>query len=214
MSLAMKWGPAAVLGSGVLLVLGMSDQTAMPLRAPLADVVPVTMGGYTSRDIPISEAEQQVAGMSSYVMRRYGSPDAAESLAYTLYIGYYESQTQGRTIHSPKNCLPGAGWTPLTTTTAVVRTRSGEQRVNRTLLRKGEEEALVLYWYQGRGRVAWDEYRVKWDLLRDAATRGRTEEALVRIIVPVTAGVDAAFALGASVAADVIPAVDQALPTG
>jgi hypothetical protein len=31
------------------------------------------------------------------------------------------------------------------------------------------------------------EYAVKWDLLRDAALKGHTEEALVRIIIPVDA---------------------------
>jgi hypothetical protein len=44
---------------------------------------------------------------------------------------------------------------------------------------------MVYYWYQGRGRVEANEYRVKWNLLRDAAMHGRTEEALVRIVVPI-----------------------------
>ena len=30
-----------------------------------------------------------------------------------------------------------------------------------------------------------NEYRVKWNLLRDAALLGHTEEALVRVVVPV-----------------------------
>ena len=42
----------------------------------------------------------------------------------------------------------------------------------------------MYYWYQGRGRVAANEYAVKWQLLRDAARYGRTEEALVRVVVP------------------------------
>ena len=44
--------------------------------------------------------------------------------------------------------------------------------------------ALVYYWYQGRGRISANEYRVKWELIRDAAFRRRTDEALVRIVVP------------------------------
>ena len=39
---------------------------------------------------------------------------------------------------------------------------------------------------QGRGRVAANEYRVKWDLLRDAALRSRSEEALVRLVLPLS----------------------------
>ena len=49
----------------------------------------------------------------------------------------------------------------------------------------------MYYWYQGRGRVAHNEYLVKWDLLRDAALERRTDEALVRLVVPVVASADA-----------------------
>jgi EpsI family protein len=58
--------------------------------------------------------------------------------------------------------------------------------VRRYLLAKQASRALVYYWYQGRGRVSSNEYKVKWELLRDAALKGRTEEALVRIVLPLT----------------------------
>jgi hypothetical protein len=45
--------------------------------------------------------------------------------------------------------------------------------------------AVVYYWYQGRGRVEANEYMVKWDLVRDAVLRRRTDEALVRLVFPV-----------------------------
>jgi EpsI family protein len=96
--------------------------------------------------------------------------------------------------------------------------------VNRYMLANGQNQALVYYWYQGRGRVAHSEYRVKWDLLRDAMRHGRTEEALVRIVVPIPKGpgssasswnerVGRAEAVAREVAADLIPRVETALPT-
>jgi EpsI family protein len=57
--------------------------------------------------------------------------------------------------------------------------------VNRYVLKNGAARAVVYYWYQGRGRVVASEYAVKWNLLRDAALAGHTEEALVRVVVPV-----------------------------
>jgi hypothetical protein len=64
---------------------------------------------------------------------------------------------------------------------------------------------------------------VKWDLLRDAAIHGRSEEALVRIVVPLpaTSGhpsnsaapeVIAADRLAMMTASTLIPAVDGVLP--
>ncbi len=87
-------------------------------------------------------------------------------------------------------------------------------KVNRYLLQNGDQRALVLYWYQGRGRVQASEYMVKWDLLRDAALRHRSDEALVRIVVPlVGTGVEEdSFALARSVAEELVPALNKALP--
>ena len=56
--------------------------------------------------------------------------------------------------------------------------------MNHYTLKNGLETAIVYYWYQGRGRVVSNEYAVKWNLLRDAALLGHTEESLVRIVLP------------------------------
>jgi len=176
--------PTVLLGLGVLLVSGVRPQHATPPRAPMASL-DRTLLGHPSRDVVVSAEEQRVAGMSDYVLRNFG-PDSLP--LFTVYVGYYDRQVQGRTIHSPKNCLPGAGWE--ITESARVPLPGGQPgaSVNRVLLANKGVQALVYYWYQGRGRVESSEYVVKWNLLRDAAAHGRTEEALVRVVVPVTGG--------------------------
>ena len=130
-----------------------------------------------------------------------------------MYVGYYDQQTQGQTIHSPKNCLPGAGWEPLASSPLTIGIATGAVTVNRYLLQNGRQRALVLYWYQGRGRVAWDEYRVKWDLLHDAALRRRSDEALVRVVVPVSGTEADALRLATDAAHVLVPALYAALPS-
>lgn len=209
------WAPAIVLGLGVVFTLGIDRQRTLPLRTPLETAVPAQFASYGSQDVKVSEEEQQVAGMSDYLMRVYGAGDklTATSYAFSLYVGYYQSQTQGKTIHSPKNCLPGAGWEALTNERVAIATPQGPVTVNRYLLQNKDRRALVLYWYQGRGRVEANEYRVKWDLLRDSALRGRSDEALVRVIVPVTGSEKEAFQLASRVAGSMVPAVDRSLPS-
>jgi EpsI family protein len=210
-----SWAPAAVLIAGVVLVQGIGEQKRVPLRASLDHVVPVELLDRGSRDIVIAEDEQRVAGMTSYVMRIYSPVErAAALLPFSLFVSYYDSQMQGKTIHSPKNCLPGGGWEPLTAAPVIVHWSGGEAQVNQYLLQKDNERALVLYWYQGRGRIAHNEYAVKWDLLRDAALRGRSEEALVRIMVPVKGSEANSLDVAKRVAAEVIPMVNKALPAG
>jgi len=213
-----RWWPPLLFLIGLALVTGtVKPQRAIPLRAPLSETIPMVLAGWRGQDIEISQAEQEVAGMSSFVLRDYApteSPPAQDSAAssFSVYVGYYERQYQGRTIHSPKNCLPGGGWEPLTSSRERIETPLGLVPVSRYLIGNGPARAVVLYWYQGRGRIEANEYMVKWDLLRDEALYGRSDEALVRVIVPVTGSEAEANRLAVQVAQELAPAVDGALP--
>jgi len=203
------WVPTLVLVMGCALLLLARRQESVPLAQPLAGL-PKQLLGFSGTDVQITADEQRIAGMSSYVLRRYANETER---FFSVYVGYYEAQTQGRTIHSPKNCLPGAGWEPISAGTIAVPLRSGIVKLNRYLLGKESATAMVYYWYQGRGRIAFNEYLVKWDLLRDKALHGRSEEALVRLVVPVTGSVPAADSLATAVASEIIPQVNLRLPT-
>jgi len=173
--------PAAVLFLGCLLLWRAHAQATMPPAAPLTSVMP-EVSGYTTVEQTFGEQERRVAGMTDYVARAYRRDS---KVAFTTLVSYYDRQVQGRTIHSPRNCLPGSGWEILKPGRRQIVVDASPHVVNGYLLKNGSNVALTYYWYQGRGRVAADEYVVKWNLLRDAAIFGRTEEALVRVIVPV-----------------------------
>lgn len=176
-----RWFPAGCFSLGCLLLLSVQRQDAMPLRGTL-ESLPDTIAGFPGYDQIISDEERRVAGMSDYVLRFFMRNDSTP--AFSTYVGYYEQQTQGRTIHSPRNCLPGAGWEALSAERRTIAVGPDSFTVNRYELANKDVRALVYYWYQGRGRIEASEYTVKWDLLKDAAMTGRTEEALVRIVVP------------------------------
>lgn len=206
--------PAVVLILGCVLMLeGTHQQVAVPLAGPLSSIL-AHVDGYRIEEQHVAADERRIAGMSDYVARVYLRPDS--SVAFTTYVGYYDRQTQGKSMHSPKNCLPGAGWEILRSGTATVTAAGGPHVVNRDLLKFGREQAVVYYWYQGRGRVVASEYAVKYNLLRDAMLSGHTEEALVRIVIPQTAAdKNQALAdqLGMQIAPRLMNAVERVLPT-
>jgi len=129
-----------------------------------------------------------VLGVDDYLTRAYFAPDRS---GVGLYIGYYGSQRQGDTMHSPLNCMPGAGWEPLSQTMmplSVAADTSGAAShivINRYVIQKGLDRQLVLYWYQSHGRVVASEYWGKYYLVRDAMRLNRTDGALVRVIAPI-----------------------------
>jgi EpsI family protein len=211
--------PAFVLLVGCAFIWNARAQKPVRLASPLTSVL-ADLPGYRVQDQRLAEDERQVAGMNDYVARAYWRDSVP---AFSIFVSYYERQTQGRTIHSPRNCLPGAGWEVLTSGTAPLVAGAKTEIVNRYVLKNEKgATAVVYYWYQGRGRVVANEYAVKWNLLRDAAVAGHTEEALVRVVVPVGSGgagspesarsVADANALGADVAARLLADVSRALP--
>ena len=217
------WVPVALLGAGCLLISGMREQHKVPARAEMRTIA-VDAPGYKATDVTVPEEERRIAGMTDYVMRSF-QRDSLDP-GFSVYVGYYDYQVQGKTIHSPKNCLPGAGWEAVEAGTRPVTADGQPSQVNRYLLANKGAQALVYYWYQGRGRVEHNEYRVKWNLLRDAAVHGRTEEALVRIVVPIDprqraadegkTGPDVyarADSLALDLARQLIPRVNRAVPT-
>jgi EpsI family protein len=138
-------------------------------------------------------------GVDEYLNRSYQQPSG---VPLGLYIGYYQSQRQGDAIHSPLNCLPGAGWLPVSKSDLPIQVKTSRAAattdrtivVNRYVIAKGEQKQLVLYWYQSQGRVIASEYWSKFYMVWDAVRTNRTDAALVRVIVPLTGGADTAEA--------------------
>ena len=168
-----------------VLVAGASKTEQVPPRESLA-TFPLTIGEWNGRKLPDFEPEiLDVLGVDEYLSRLYQSGPTIAS----LYIGYYESQRQGDTIHSPLNCLPGSGWEPLSKSylsipVATDTAGSTSITVNRYVIQKGLDRQVVLYWYQSHGRVVANEYRSKIFMVYDAVRLNRTDAALVRVVSP------------------------------
>jgi len=168
---------------------------ARAAEAPIARIsfasFPMTLLSWSAQvDPPLDKDILRVLGVDDYASRVYYKPNGE---AVGLYMGYYNSQRQGDTIHSPMNCLPGAGWQPVEEGRKTIINADGAGRdivVNRYVVQKGLERQLVLYWYHGRGRVVASEYWSKLFLINDAMRFNRTDGALVRVIAPIRVGAE------------------------
>jgi len=212
--------PAFVLLSGCAFVWHTRSQSPVQLAAPLNTTLPA-VPGYKFVDQVVTAEERRVAGMTDYSARAYVRDS---TMLFSTLVSYYDQQGQGKTIHSPRNCLPGAGWEILRGDRRMVEADGASHEVNHYILKNGAATAIVYYWYQGRGRVVANEYTVKWNLLRDAAILGHTEEALVRVVVAVPErigplddpnaikAITAADTLGARLAGGLLHDVARILP--
>jgi EpsI family protein len=191
-----------------LYVAAASHVGEVPARTTLHALPLVITGAEGVEAAPFADDVIQELGADEYVNRVY----LDQAIPVGLYAGFYASQKQGDAIHSPQNCLPGAGWRPLMSDRIEIGEGATRQTINRVLITKGRERQAVFYWYQGRGRVVANEFANKAWLMLDAARHGRTDGGLVRLITPVVTTPEEAYARLTRFATPLIPLLWEHLP--
>jgi EpsI family protein len=177
---------AVCLLSGVVVVARSAKSEAVPIRESFT-TFPMQLGPWNGRRLQDFDTRVlNVLGVDEYLNSMYNAPGEP---GVGLYVGYYRSQRQGDTMHSPLNCLPGAGWLPVKqgrVTIPVTDSHGPRQiEVNQFVIEKGLDRQVVIYWYQSHGRVVASEYWGKVHMVLDAVRLNRTDGALVRVIAPV-----------------------------
>jgi len=185
---------SGLLVAGALCLASASNSDPVPVRRSLSEL-PAQIGTWMEgRSTEFDKATLKVLGVDDYANREYFHKDG-HSLG--LYVGYYVSQREGDTIHSPLNCLPASGWNPIKKDISILVIPAGSTllskdhrqhrtiKINRIVIEKEQSKSVVLYWYQSHGRVIASEYWGKIYTVIDAIRTNRTDSALVRIISPI-----------------------------
>jgi EpsI family protein len=147
----------------------------------------------TVGDQTIDEGSMGVLQVDDYMMRTYIN-NKGETIG--LYIGYFKTQREGKQVHSPRQCLPGAGWNTIQHAEYMLKLKNHNPArvpINFHVMGKGQQRELYLWWYQGRGRIYANEYMNKFYLIWDAITQRRTDGALLRINMSITSSIEQAL---------------------
>ena len=203
----------ALIAATALFLEARGHNEVFPQRLPLKSF-PEQLGEWKGTDIPIDKSVLEVLGPGDFLLRVYQSQTQAQPYV-DLFIAYFRSQRAGDTIHSPKNCLPGAGWTPAESSRITISVPGHAPfSANRYVIAKGDARQLVLYWYWAHDRGVASEYWAKFYLVRDSIRLSRSDGALVRIITPMSAGetTEAAEQRLLPVAGDIVPLLDTYIP--
>ncbi|HZS56823.1 MAG TPA: EpsI family protein [Bryobacteraceae bacterium] len=140
------------------------------------------------QDVELDQETLDVLKADDILSRIYQNRRTGQ--AATLFIAYFDTQRTGKTPHSPKNCLPGAGWSASQSGTVdiAVPGQSDPIHVNRYIVSRGDNQSVVLYWYQSHNRIIASEYSAKIYTVADSIRYNRSDTALVRVVVGVENG--------------------------
>jgi len=182
---SLRFWTVALLLAGTALLLqarGVSDR--IPERAPLSQVQS-SIAGWTGSDMAIDQETLGVLGPGDFLSRLY-IREGGTTAPIGLFIAYFASQRTGVTIHSPRNCLPGAGWMFDSSRYVDLKDVDGKShQVGEYIISNGADRQFVIYWYQAHGRSVANEYVARIDMVKDAIRMDRTDGALVRIMTPI-----------------------------
>lgn len=177
---------------------------------------PTQVGAWSGKILTLDQETLDVLGPGDFLLREYHDSAQSSKLPYVnLFVAYFPSQRAGDTIHSPKHCLPGSGWTP-DENARVTLALPGHSPfpANRYVVSRGEDRELVLYWYWAHDRGLASEYWAKFYLVKDAIQMNRSDGALIRLTTAMFPGESAEGAQQRlqPFAADIVPLLDTYIP--
>jgi EpsI family protein len=208
---------AFLIAAAAVFLQAHTHSEVFPSRQTL-ESFPEQLGPWTGTDVVIDKEVLDVLGPGDFLLRSYQNeavennaaendgpgPSGATQSNQTqsgqaqpspaepnidLFIAYFRSQRTGDTIHSPKNCLPGAGWAPIDNSRITLSLRRHAPfPANRYIIAKGDSREVVLYWYWAHDRGVASEYWAKYYLVADSIRMNRSDGALVRISSPMIPG--------------------------
>lgn len=205
------WVTILMLAQAALLYSSMHPE-AIPSSNPLVQMPP-TLGEWrqAGADGVVEPEVMEILKADDVLLRPYAN---ARGERADLYVAAFRSQRNGKAPHSPKNCLPGSGWSPIVEDEMTINVGAANPiPVNRYIVAHGDERSLALYWYQSRDRSVASEYKAKFWVVADAMRYNRTDTAIVRVTVPIyNRDNDAAERIGVAFIKTFYPAIRQVLP--
>lgn len=158
----------------------------------------------------IDEPTMKVLRASDYLLRDFRRSDGQPA---NFYVGYYASQREGASYHSPLNCLPGSGWTLSNPDRVTISLPDGRTfDANKYVIQSGDTKNLMIYWYHGRGRAIASEYWGKIYTVIDSVRLRRSDGALVRVTVPFADSEAPALESARDLSAKAAAALDDFVP--
>lgn len=165
-----------------------APEEAVPDRPGLV-TFPLDLGAWQAEQLRLDRTTLNVLEASDYLFADYSAAHAVAPV--NLWVVYYDSQVREYLIHSPEECLPGAGWEFVALERVAAPPVVGvptDFAVNRARIAKGEEQMLMYYWYEQRGRQLTSETWIRFHLLEDAFLTRRSDGGMVRLMTSILPG--------------------------
>jgi len=197
-----------ILGLAAVYVHSRSE-AAIPANKPL-ELFPQKVGQWFM--VGQARFDKQVLEKlkpTDYLSRRYQDQEGHQ---LSLYIGYHNGSLESGPIHSPKQCLPGSGWTRLTDEVREVQVSGKPFHYVSAIYQKEMQKQLFLYWFQVRSDILTNEYELKLAIVKNSILANRHDSAFIRLSLLMNQDEETAIKIGEQFIREFSPAIKASLP--
>jgi EpsI family protein len=202
---------AGILVCQSVIYYGFAQHEVIP-QGPPWNTFPSQIGNWSLEgEAPPDEASLAQLQPDDYLSRDY----VAGNNRVNLFVAYFKTQRTGHAPHSPKACLPGSGWQPVSSAVLPIAVpQSGVTiNANQYVVRRSGVEMAVFYWYQTGHRTIANEYLFQLYAVPELLSHGRTDVAFIRVITEITNGLEGARNTALDFIRQIFPQVRSHIPS-
>ena len=141
-----------------------------------AQDVPMIVGDWYGRDIPMDERTYEVLETKDAFMREYVNPSGGKVLLAVVCAANNRKVT-----HPPEVCFAGGGWSRTSKDIQTVRAGSKTVKANRLILQKDTETQVALYLYKAGEKLTPNYYLQQFNIILNGMLHKNVSSALMRI---------------------------------
>lgn len=142
---------------------------------------PLTKGEWTAQTLPIDKGVIAMLNPDAIFNALYADPQGTR---IDLFFSYFAGDNAESGVHSPRNCMPGGGWTIEKTENHGIPFNGGMIPASRMHVRLEDDKRVVDYWYITRNGETSSDLSLKLFTMLGAVSFQPTDVAFVRFISP------------------------------
>jgi len=197
-----------LLGIAALYVHTRSE-ASVPVNKSL-ELFPRRFGSWTmTGEARFDERTLEVLKPSDYLSRSYQDQ---EGHRLSMYIGFHDGGPGSGPIHSPKQCLPGSGWTQLESQVHSVDVSGERVSYVSAVYQKEMQKQLFLYWFQVKDDILTNEYALKFAMVKNSFLWNRRDSAFIRLSLLIDQDEQKTLQVGEDFIRAFFPAINESLP--
>ncbi len=169
-----------VLLAGAALFMSFHKDLEVPLARPFEEFPVAHKGWRMAAQSNLSDDILNLLRPTEYLSRRYVREDGQY---VDMYLSFFDGSPEGGRIHSPRNCLPGGGWTELSSERIEMSINGEAVNLVRAVYGSGESKEVLYYWFAMRGQTISDEISLKLAEITGSIFHRRRDQSFIRISV-------------------------------